>query len=131
MKPRISMSKKTILFSILFIVAFGAFQKICQWDIADKELSNYPKSISVLFSSSSKFSSDGTVTNIRKTQTYVLIPISFDIPFTVSIQSDNGIITVDDDQYGVLKLLLFFFIVTPILVSLAKKFGISRIEVKG
>lgn len=131
MKPRIPMSKKTFLFSILFIVAFGAFQKICQWDIADKELTNYPKSISVLFSSSSKYSSNGIVTNIRKTQTYILIPISFDIPFTVSIQSDNGIITVDDDKYGVLKLLFLFVIVTPILVSLAKKFGISRMEIKG
>ena len=127
MKPRIPMSKKAILFSILFILAFAAFQKICQWDIADKELANYPKSISVLFSSSSKYSS----TNVQKSQTYVLIPISFDIPFTVSIQSKNGIITVDDDQYGVLKLLLLFFIVAPILGLLAKKIGISRIEVKG
>ena len=121
------MNKKAILFSILFILAFAAFQKICQWDIADKELANYPKSISVLFSSSSKYSS----TNVQKSQTYVLIPISFDIPFTVSIQSKNGIITVDDDQYGVLKLLLLFFIVAPILGLLAKKIGISRIEVKG
>lgn len=127
MKYRISMSKKAILFSILFILAFVAFQKFWQWDIADKELRNYPKSISVLLSSSSKYSS----ANVQKTQNYVVIPISFDFPFTVSIRSDNGIITVDDDQYGVLKLLLLFFVVTPILAWLAKKIGISRIEVKG
>lgn len=127
MKYRISMSKKAILFSILFILAFVAFQKFWQWDIAGKELRNYPKSISVLLSSSSKYSS----ANVQKTQNYVVIPISFDFPFTVSIRSDNGIITVDDDQYGVLKLLLLFFVVTPILAWLAKKIGISRIEVKG
>ena len=77
MKYRISMSKKAILFSILFLLAFVAFQKIWQWDIADKELRNYPKSISVLLSSSSKYSS----ANVQKTQTYVVIPISFDFPF--------------------------------------------------
>jgi hypothetical protein len=110
----------------LFILAVAAFQKICQWDIADKELAKYPKSISVLFSSSSKYSSS----NVQRSQTYVLIPMSFDIPFTVSIQSKNGIITVDDDQYGALKLLLLFFVVTPLLALIAKKIGISRIEVK-
>jgi len=126
MKPRIPMSKKAILISIFVILAFAAFQKICQWDIADKELAKYPESISVLFSSSSKYSSS----NVQRSQTYVLIPMSFDIPFTASIQSKNGIITVDDDQYGALKLLLLFFVVMPLLALIAKKIGISRVEVK-
>ena len=130
MKLRISISKKTIHFSILFIVICVAFQKICQWDIADKELSNYPKSIQVLLSSSSKYSYHETASKIRKSQTYVVIPISFDIPFTVSIQSDNDIITVDEDRYGALKLLLLSIVVIPFLNLLAKKMGISRIEVK-
>lgn len=130
MKLRISISKKTILFSILFIVICVAFQKICQWDIADKELSNYPKSIQVLLSSSSKYSYHEAASKIRKSQTYVVIPISFDIPFTVSIQSDNDIITVDEDRYGALKLLLLSIVVIPFLNLLAKKMGISCIEVK-
>lgn len=130
MKLRISISKKTIYFSILFIVICVAFQKICQWDIADKELSNYPKSIQVLLSSSSKYSYHEAASKIRKSQTYIEIPISFDIPFTVSIQSDNDIITVDEDRYGALKLLLLSIVVIPFLNLLAKKMGISRIEVK-
>lgn len=127
MKLRISISKKTIYFSILFIVICVAFQKICQWDIADKKLSNYPKSIQVLLSSSSKYSYHEVASKIRKSQTYIVIPISFDIPFTVSIQSDNDIITVDEDRYGALKLLLLSIVVIPFLNLLAKKMGISRI----
>lgn len=126
MKPRIPISKKAILFTILFIVAFGTFQKVCQWDIADKELARYPKSISVLLFWSGKYSYQGASTNIRRSQTYVVIPLSFDRPFTVSIRSDNGIITVDDDKYGALKLLLLI----AILPLLFKKFGFSRIKIK-
>lgn len=127
MKPRIPISKKAILFSILFVAAFGTFQKICQWDIADKELAHYPKSISVLLFWSGKYSYQEAATNIRRAQTYVVIPLSFDLPFTVSIRSDNGIITVDDDKYGALKLLLLFVILSVI----CKKFDFSRIKIKG
>lgn len=125
------MHKKPILLSILFIIIFTAFQKFYQWEIANTELSKYPNTIAVLFSASSKYSFNGqVVTHTQRTQTYVLLPTSWDIAFTVSIRSNNGDITVDEDRYGVLKLLLLFLIVIPLVSNLAKKFGINEVKVK-
>lgn len=118
--------KKTILLSILSILVFVAFQRMFQWDVADRELAKYPNSVAILVSESGKYSG----TNVRKSQFYIVIPTALNA-FTVSIQSDNGVVSVDEDEYGALKWLLLIFVVVPLLSRLAKKLGFSKFEIKG
>lgn len=118
--------KKTILLSILSVLVFVAVQKIFQWDVADRELAKYPNTIAILVSASSKHSG----ANVRESQFYIVIPTTLNA-FSVSIQNDNGAISVDEDEYGALKWLLLIFVVVPLLSRLAKKFGFSKFEIKG
>lgn len=119
-------NKKKIIFSIFGIMLFSLFQKMCQWDLAEEELSYYPNTISVLISYKSKYQS----TLISRTQTYIVIPYNFDFAFTVTIESNEGVITVDEDKYGVFKILFFMFIIIPFFNLLFIKYNLNKNPLK-